>query len=350
MVALSPPARAVPLPGLTFVLWLVLVAAALLALTVGPSGVSLHNMLADLLAGREIALRDWVVLTGIRLPRLLAGMLVGAGLAVSGAVMQGLFRNPLADPSVVGVTMGAGLGAVAAIVLGGSLPIAVGAVLGTHLVPVAAFLGGWAVVLILSALSRRGGQVSIATMLLAGIALTALAGALTGLLVQAADDAQLRDITFWNLGSLSGIGWDRIALVAPLILPVVLLAPRLGQGLNAMALGEAAALHMGIAVDRLKRQAVLAVALATGGAVAMAGAIGFVGIIVPHLLRLVSGPDHRPLLPRAAVLGAAVLTLADVLARIAVLPAELPIGIVTACLGAPVFLWVLLRRAGLGDA
>lgn len=350
MVALSPPARAVPLPGLTLLLWLVLVAAALLALTVGPSGVSLHNMLADLLAGREIALRDWVVLTGIRLPRLLAGMLVGAGLAVSGAVMQGLFRNPLADPSVVGVTMGAGLGAVAAIVLGGALPIAVGTVLGTHLVPVAAFLGGWAVVLILSALSRRGGQVSIATMLLAGIALTALAGALTGLLVQAADDAQLRDITFWNLGSLSGIGWERIALAAPLILPVVLLAPRLGRGLNAMALGEAAALHMGIAVDRLKRQAVLAVALATGGAVAMAGAIGFVGIIVPHLLRLVSGPDHRPLLPRAAVLGAAVLTLADVLARIAVSPAELPIGIVTACLGAPVFLWVLLRRAGLGDA
>jgi iron complex transport system permease protein len=262
--------------------------------------------------------------------------------------MQGLFRNPLADPGIVGVGAGAGLGAVLAIVLGGMLPVSVAAIVGVHLVPVAAFLGGWAATLLLYRVATRGGQTSVATMLLAGIALGALAGALTGILVYLADDTQLRDLTFWGMGSLAGASWAKLAASLPLILPVLLLSPLLGRGLNALALGEAQAAHLGIHVERVKRLAIVGVAAAAGAAVAVAGGIGFIGIVVPHLLRLATGPDHRYLLPNAALLGASLLVGADMIARVIVSPAELPIGIITATIGAPVFLWILLKRRGLG--
>jgi iron complex transport system permease protein len=236
---------------------------------------------------------------------------------------------------------------VLAIVLGGLLPASVAALVGAHLVPVAAFLGGWAATVVLYRAATRGGQTSVVTMLLAGIALGALAGAVTGILVYLADDRQLRDLTFWGMGSLAGASWPKIAAALPLILPVLLLAPLLARGLNALALGEAQARHLGIEIERLKRLAILGVAAAAGAAVAVAGGIGFVGIVVPHLLRLVSGPDHRHLLPQAALLGGTLLVAADMAARSLVAPGELPIGIITACLGAPVFLWILLRRRGL---
>lgn len=301
------------------------------------------------LAGAEASLRDRVIVLDIRLPRLVLGMLVGAALAVSGALMQGLFRNPLADPGLVGVGAGAGLGAVGAIVLAGMLPPALAAAAGIYAVPIAAFAGGWIATLLLYRVATRGGRTSMATMLLAGIALGALAGALTGILIYLADDRQLRDLTFWGLGSLAGANWAKVAAAAPLLLAALAAAPCLGRGLNALALGEASAGHMGVPVERVKTGAILLVAAATGAAVAVSGGIGFVGIVVPHLLRLVIGPDHRGLLPASALLGAVVLTLADALARTLVAPTELPIGIVTAVLGAPVFLWILLRRRGLVD-
>lgn len=325
-----------------------LILAAVLSVNSGAAGVSLPQVAGDLLSGRGLSARDRVILLDIRLPRLAMALLVGASLAVSGTVMQGLFRNPLADPGIVGVGAGAGLGAVAAIVLGGLLPAAVQGVLGQHLVPVAAFLGAWGAVILLYRVASRDGRTSVATLLLAGIALAALAGALTGILVYLADDRQLRDLTFWGMGSLAGANWLKLAAAAPLILPALLLAPRLARGLNALALGEAAAAHMGTDVERLKHRAVLAVAAASGAAVALAGSIGFVGIVVPHLLRLANGPDHRRLLLDAAILGAALLAAADCIARRVVTPAELPIGIVTAVLGAPVFLWILLRGRGFG--
>ena len=214
--------------------------------------------------------------------------------------------------------------------------------------PVAAFLGGWASTLLLYRVATKGGQTSVATMLLAGIALGALAGALTGILVYLADDTQLRDLTFWNMGSLAGASWAKLGASLPLILPVLLLSPLLARGLNALALGEAQATHLGIHVETVKRLAILGVAAAAGAAVAVAGGIGFIGIVVPHLLRLATGPDHRYLLPNAALLGASLLVGADMIARVIVSPAELPIGIITATIGAPVFLWILLKRRGLG--
>ncbi|CUH88904.1 Hemin transport system permease protein HmuU [Phaeobacter sp. CECT 5382] len=334
---------------LTLLLVLLLGLVSLLSLTTGASGTSLWAVLQDLLAGRELSTMERVVLLDIRLPRLCMGILVGASLAVSGAVMQGLFRNPLADPGIVGVSAGAGLAAITAIVLGSLLPATVQQLVGSALVPLSAFFGGWASTLILYRVSTRGGQTSVATMLLAGIALGALSGATSGILVYIADDTQLRDLTFWGMGSLAGATWVKVLTALPIIGLALATAPFLARGLNALALGEAAAGHTGIAVQRVKNIAILAVAGATGAAVAVSGGIGFIGIVVPHLLRLATGPDHHSLLPNAALLGATLLLAADMIARIIVAPAELPIGIVTAILGAPVFLWILLkRRGGLG--
>lgn len=333
--------------------WVMLgLAAALIllcgfSLFVGATGVSPVALMIDLIAGRDIDLRARVVIVDIRLPRLALGLLVGASLAVSGVVMQGLFRNPLADPGLVGVSAGAGLGAILAIVLGGLLPPALGAAMGYALVPIAAFVGVWLSVMALYTVATRGGHTSVATMLLAGIALAALVGAVSGILIYLADDAQLRTLTFWGLGSLAGATWGKVLAAAPLMLIGIVGAPLLARGLNGLALGEATARHMGLDVQRLKRLAVLLVAAAVGAAVAVSGGIGFVGIVVPHLLRLSTGPDHRFLLINAALLGAIILIVADMIARVIVAPAELPIGIVMAIIGGPFFLWILLRRRGI---
>lgn len=324
-----------------------LLLCALASLQVGAADVTLTALLGKLVSGDPLSQMERVVLLDIRLPRLTMGILVGAALAVSGAAMQGLFRNPLADPGIVGVGAGAGLGAILAIVLGALLPAWMQELTGNHLTPFAAFLGGWGSTLLLYRVSTRHGRTSVATMLLAGIALGALAAALSGILVYIADDRQLRDLTFWGLGSLAGASWAKVFAAGPLILMSIGAALMLGRGLNALALGEATAAHIGINVQRMKNIAILAVAGAAGAAVAVSGGIGFIGIVVPHLLRLGSGPDHRPLLLNAALLGASLLILADMIARVIIAPAELPIGIVTAVLGAPVFLWILLKRQGM---
>ncbi|MBU2982633.1 iron ABC transporter permease [Lentibacter algarum] len=334
---------------LTWFLALLLAGGMLLSLAVGASGTSLWSGVFDLVTGQDLALRDKVVLLDIRLPRTLMGVLVGAALAVSGAVMQGLFRNPLADPGLVGVSAGAGLGAIIAIVLGGLLPAVVTDKLGYYLVPVAAFAGSWASTLVLYRVATRKGRTSVATMLLAGIALGAIAGAISGLLVYKADDAQLRTLTFWGMGSLAGATWTKLLAATPLIVAALAVSPFLARGLNGLALGEAAASHMGISVQLTKNVSILMVAAATGAAVAVSGGIGFVGLVVPHLLRLMVGPDHKYLLLNSALLGAALLLVADVISRIVIAPAELPIGIVTATLGGPFFLWILLRQRGLLD-
>ncbi|GFE51935.1 heme ABC transporter permease [Roseobacter cerasinus] len=331
--------------------WLALavVLVGLFSLTVGATDVALGPALWKLATGEALTRMEMIVLWDIRAPRLVLGLLVGAALAMGGAVMQGLFRNPLADPGLVGVSAGAGLGAITAIVLAGAAPAWLAVATGDHLVAVAAFFGGWASTLLLYRVSTRRGRTSVATMLLAGIALGALAGALSGILVYISDDRQLRDLTFWGLGSLGGASWAKVLAAGPIILLSLAVASALGRGLNGLALGEATAGHIGLNVQWVKGGAILTVAGATGAAVAVSGGIGFIGIVVPHLLRLSSGPDHRPLLINAALLGALLLVLADVIARVIIAPAELPIGIVTAVLGAPVFLWILLRQRGMVD-
>ncbi|MBW3128499.1 FecCD family ABC transporter permease [Hymenobacter profundi] len=284
------------------------------------------------------------VLWAIRLPRACLGVLVGASLGLAGAAMQGLFRNPLADPGLIGVSAGASLAAVATIVLQATLFQTAGEWLGLYLLPVAAFVGACGTTLVVYQLSKEGGRAVVSTMLLAGIAINALAGALTGLLTYVATDAQLRSITFWGLGSLGGASWPIILSILPFLVVPLLWLPRLGKQLNLLALGEGPAAHLGLPVASLKRQLIVLSTLAVGTSVAVAGAIGFLGLVVPHLVRLVAGPDHRGVLLGSALGGAAVLTLADTLARTVAAPTELPIGILTALLGTPAFIVILLRE------
>lgn len=334
------------LVGLT----ILLLAATALSLAVGATGVNLWHVWQYVNGqGSSLALQERVVLEAVRLPRTALAMLVGAGLAVSGAMMQGLFRNPLADPGVVGVTSGAALFAVMGIVLGGGPLLAISSVLGSHFLPFMAFLGGLLNTWLLYRIATSGGQTQTATLILSGIAVGAISAALMGVLIFVADDRQLRDITFWSLGSLSGASWARVLSVLPFVFMVVAITPSVARGLDALVLGDAAAFHMGIRVQRLKRLIVLAVAAACGATVAVAGSIGFVGVIVPHLLRMIIGPSHRFLLPASALGGAVLLLVADSVARTVVAPAELPLGIITALFGAPVFLMLLLARRTSGS-
>ena len=283
-----------------------------------------------------------LILGQIRLPRTLLGLAVGAVLALAGVAMQGLFRNPLADPGLVGVSSGAALGAAIAIVCStwiGGVP----EVFAPYLLSLFAFLGGLGVTALVYRLGRKDGQTSVATMLLAGIALTALASSAVGLFTYLADDATLRTLTFWNLGSLNGASYQRLWPLVLVATGVALWLPRRAEALNALLLGESEARHLGFEVEKLKRELVFCTALGVGAAVAAAGLIGFIGLVVPHLVRLLAGPDHRVLLPASLLAGASLLLFADLIARLALAPAELPIGIVTAFIGAPFFLYLLLR-------
>ena len=324
------------------------VLAIWLSLALGPVSLPLGDTLKATLrlAGLPIAgtgLEQAELIVGqIRLPRTLLGLAVGAVLALSGVAMQGLFRNPLADPGLVGVSSGAALGAAIAIV-GESRFGAVPEALSPYLLSICAFLGGLGVTALVYRLGRKGGQTRVATMLLAGIALTALAGAAVGLFTYIADDATLRSLTFWNLGSLNGASYARLWPLLVVSVAVACWLPRRANALNALLLGESEARHLGIEVEALKRELVFCTALGVGAAVAAAGMIGFIGLVVPHLVRQLSGPDHRVLLPASLLAGATLLLFADLIARLALAPAELPIGIVTAFLGAPFFLYLLVR-------
>lgn len=285
---------------------------------------------------------DDVVVLMLRLPRVLMAALVGASLAVGGATMQGLFRNPLVEPGFIGVSAGAALGAIAMIVLGGGLLATLPAMAASFGVVGAAFAGGLATTAGVYLFGTR--RPGMATLLLAGVAINAVAMAGVGLLTYLANEHQLRDLAFWSLGSLGGTSWTRLAIVAPPMLLSLLWLPRYAGALNALLLGEREASLLGYRPPMLRRVLVVLVALGTGAAVAMCGVIGFVGLVVPHLLRLAHGPDHRLLLPASALAGAGLLILADAVARTVVAPAELPIGVLTALLGGPFFLWLLLRQ------
>jgi iron complex transport system permease protein len=329
----------------TLILSLVLLASVIISLHSGPTGVGLSQLITFMLGnGDALTQQERLILEAVRLPRTGLGILIGAALAVSGAMMQGLFRNPLADPGLVGVTSGAALFAIAAIALGGSVFAGLSAVLGLYFLPLMAFLGGLLNTWLLYAIATRQGATSTTILVLAGIAIAAMTGAFTGLIFYMADDRALRDITFWSLGSLGGATPAKFFATLPFVVVICLVIPFVSRGLDALVLGDAAAFHMGIPVQRLKRIVIITVAASCGASVAAAGSIGFVGIVVPHLLRLVIGASHRFLLPCSAIGGAALLLLADSFARTIVAPSELPIGVVTALIGAPIFLFLLLGK------
>jgi iron complex transport system permease protein len=333
-------------------LFLALLGIAIVAVTVGAAGIPLARLPAALGfstadATDAVLSRDQLVLWSIRIPRIAAAAIVGGLLATSGAIMQGLFRNPLADPALVGVSSGGAFAAASAIILidssfGESLRF-----MQNELLPMAAFAGSLVTTFILYGIASRSGRTSIAIFLLAGLAIAAIANAGLGLLVFIADDRQLRDITFWLLGSLSGATWAKTATIAPVLAIGLIACLSIGRGLDVLVLGESEAFHSGVNVERLKRISIVLISAMTGVAVSICGVVGFIGIVVPHLLRLVIGPGHRLLLPASALLGAVLVVGADTLARTIVAPAEMPIGILTAAIGAPFFLSILLRQRGL---
>lgn len=352
MTAIAAPAsraRFGSLPSLPL-LSLLLLTAALLSLGIG--AVSIHPLqtLAILLDQLGVHLpvaydaTQSAVLLAVRLPRVLASMLVGGALATAGVALQALFRNPLADPWLVGVSGGASCGAAGAILGAALLPVSVAGALGIAVVPLAAFLGALVAAFAVLRLARMGRAPSAVAMLLCGIAVNALASAGTGLLTYLADDTQLRRIAFWQLGSLGGVTWRSLPVAAVLMLVAILWLLRFARRLDVLVLGEAEAAHLGVDPPRVRHRVVALAALGTGAAVALTGAIAFVGLVVPHVARLLFGAGHRQLIPRAALLGAMVLTLSDLVARTALAPSELPIGIVTSAFGAPFFLWLLLRK------
>jgi iron complex transport system permease protein len=318
------------------------VLAALLGASIGAYDIPVAQVVAVVAAklgldlGIAVTPENEAILWAIRLPRVLLGLLVGAALGVAGAALQGIFRNPLADPGLIGVASGASLGAVGAIVLGFSA-------LGQATLPVAAFLGALLATAVVYALARFEGRTEVVTLLLTGLAINAIAGAGIGYLVFRATDTEVRDAVFWTLGSLGGATWPVVLSAAPFVLVGTLLIPFFARELNLLILGEREAAHLGVATERVRVILIALVALTTGAAVAVAGTVGFIGLIVPHLVRLVAGPDNRIVLPASALAGAALLVFADLLARTAAAPAELPLGVVTSLLGGPFFLWLLHR-------
>lgn len=284
---------------------------------------------------------EHLVFFGIRLPRLLLGVATGAGLGLAGALMQGLFRNPLADPVLIGVSSGAALAAALAIVLGSRWFPALPHVMGSWTLIAMAFGGGLLVTSLVYALGQASGGTRMGLMLLAGVAVNALAGAGLGFLSFISTDEQLRNLQMWLLGSLGAARWSAVALVGAAVAASLAMGLALARPLNAIALGEAQASLLGVAVERTKRRAVLVAALSVGAVTATTGVIGFIGLVAPHWVRLVAGPDHRVVLPGSALLGAALVVTADAVARTVVKPAELPLGVLTAFIGVPLFLLML---------
>ncbi|MFN3881272.1 MAG: FecCD family ABC transporter permease [Nitrincola lacisaponensis] len=327
----------------TGLLLLALVLAFSASLTQGAVSLSVWQVYGTLSGLLDDAYAQLVIID-IRLPRVVLGAIVGAGLAIAGAAMQGLFRNPLADPGLVGVSSGAALAAVMVIVLGGTWLKQWTAFWGYFALPVAAFAGGLLVTAVIYKVSTRNGRTDVALMLLAGIAINAITGAATGIMTYFATDEELRTLTFWSMGSLASASWVDVAIAGFPILCACGLLPLFARPLNAFLMGESVTRHSGFDVRRMKRLVISLTALAVGAAVAVSGVIGFVGLVAPHLVRLLVGPDHRWVLPLSAMMGAFLVVVSDIFARLLISPAELPIGLVMAAIGGPFFLWLLLQQ------
>ena len=324
------------------ILMLGLLCASIMMGTVNIGLLAIVNALLQLVgfdvAGSE---QSTLIINQIRLPRALLAMLVGALLGLCGTASQGLFRNPLADPSLIGVTSGASLGASVVIVLCGT---SFSPLLGLSLVSLGAFIGGIAAVCLVYSISANSTDTSVANILLAGIAITYLVSSASNLFAFYADNDMLRRISLWHMGGLDGANYQFVVCAALALAFLSILLPRYSAALNILLLGESEARYLGVEVAQMKRSILVLIAVGMGIAVAVGGVIGFVGLVVPHVMRMIIGPDHRHLLPLTALAGACLLLLADLLARSVVSPSELPVGVITSFIGAPLFITLLCRR------
>jgi len=318
------------------ILLLTLLVVAVISLSIGSAAIPVTEVLLTLL-GEDSSSVHKMIVVDIRLPRMFLAILVGASVATSGAAIQGLFRNPLADPALIGVSGGAALFAAAYLVVGAELGIA------SMGIPASAFIGGLLATWLVLEVGRRGGTIS--SMLLAGIAINAVTLSGVGMLTYLSTDVELRSVAFWALGSLNGADWYGVA-IATSVLPVIAIFLIRSEQLNAITLGDREAGHLGISVARLRIEIVVLTALATGVSVALCGVIAFIGLVVPHLVRMSLGSNHYMVIPGSALLGGLLLLLADSLSRSLLSPAELPVGIITALLGGPFFIYLIVRQKG----
>lgn len=287
---------------------------------------------------------DQYVFLNIRFSRIIMAILIGSALAVSGACLQGMFKNPLATPDLIGITAGASLFAAVAIVLGVYIKPYIPEAMHFSFLSIAAFIGSFITMSLVYKISTSNGKTNVIMMLLSGVAITALGFAVMGLLIYISKEEQLRDLTFWNLGSLGGASWTKNGILLLVILIAYYFLIGKGKTLNAMMLGERDAMHLGIPVEKTKKQIVLFTALLVGTSVAFSGTIGFVGLIIPYILRLIFKSNYYIILPLSAVLGSILLLGADTISRTIVAPSEIPIGILTAFMGAPIFIAILLKQ------
>ncbi|HCG5526946.1 TPA: iron ABC transporter permease [Vibrio parahaemolyticus] len=339
--------RRIPLSTTLITLSGFLAFIAIASITVGPMNISFTDSLRGLIgAHSEQAPHIQLVINEIRLPRTILCMFIGAILAICGVVMQGLFRNPLAEPGIIGVSAGAALGGAFAIVVFAEFSQNNPQLMNLAALPLFAFLGGALTTVLVYWLGTNKFGTSVTIMLLAGVAISALSGAAIGFLNFSADDQMLRDLTLWSMGSLAGANWAGIGLASVTLVVLLFWFHKKAMSLNALLLGESEARHLGVPVQKLKRQLILLSAVGVGVTVSICGAIGFIGLVIPHLGRMLAGPDHRTLLPISALLGALLLTCADMIARVLLAPAELPVGIVTALIGAPFFIYLLFQQRG----
>lgn len=307
-------------------------------------GKSPLKVLTEVISGSpNVSLSEKYVIWDVRLARIVMAILIGSILAVAGTSMQGMFKNPLATPDLIGITAGATLMAAITIVLGAHFREYLPEFVQYSLLSIAAFVGALLTTLMVYKISTSQGKTNVVIMLLSGVAITALGFAVVGFLIYLSKDEQLRDLTFWNLGSLGGATWGKngILLIVMIVSYSVLINK--GKALNALMLGEKDAEHLGIPVEKIKKQIVVMVALMVGACVAFSGTIGFVGLIVPYILRLIFKSNYQIILPLSAVMGSILLLIADTFSRTIVAPSEIPIGVLTAFMGAPVFIAILIR-------
>ncbi len=325
------------------VLSLLILACALVSLSLGPVGIPVSHVASVILAllgidGGEFSRTEQLVIEQIRLPRIVVGAAVGMALGVSGATMQGLFRNPMADPGIIGVSAGGAVGAVAAIALGatGLFFLAL---------PTFAFVGAISATFLVYGIAAVGGHFSMATLLLAGVAVNAFLGAIvSAIIILLPDNEALREILFWLAGGLDSRSWEHVRISVPLIFGGAAVITLMARDLNLLTLGDDEARSMGVRVGYMRTVLMTAAALATGAAVAVSGTIAFVGLVTPHILRLVLGPDHRVLIPMSAIGGAIFVVVADTFARTVIQPAEFRVGVLTAFVGAPFFILLLIKN------